>query len=161
MIRKFPFLWIVPSIYLLDRFLKVWLVSRFDEGEGFAVLPGFFHITRVDNRGAAFGILKNYGSTLLWVSALCAVVLTLYFLRDIFLSVKNRHEWLLTHRPLVKSAWSLVLAGALGNLYDRARYGVVIDYLDFRIWPVFNLSDASICVGVFLAAVGFLRGKGA
>lgn len=52
--------------------------------------------------------------------------------------------------PLSAAAYALVIAGALGNLYDRLRYGYVVDFLDFRVWPVFNVADISISVGVGL-----------
>ena len=51
----------------------------------------------------------------------------------------------------------LVIAGALGNLYDRLRFGYVIDFLDLRVWPVFNVADTSICIGVFLVLLSFFR----
>ena len=155
-IRKFPFLWVIPSVYLLDRFFKILIVKRFLEGEGFPVIPGVFHVTRVNNTGAAFGILKGYGAVLLVLSAACILFLAVYLLRSIFL--KPREASGATRLSFAsQTAWSLVIAGALGNLYDRFRYGYVVDFLDFRIWPVFNVADASICAGVLLVTLSFLK----
>ncbi len=53
-------------------------------------------------------------------------------------------------------SWALILGGAVGNLYDRIMFGYVIDYLDFRVWPVFNMADSAICVGVFWLIVSQL-----
>ncbi len=53
-------------------------------------------------------------------------------------------------------SWALILGGAAGNLYDRIMFGYVIDYLDFRVWPVFNMADSAICVGVFWLIVSQL-----
>ena len=145
-----PVFWIVPSIFFLDRIVKLIIVNRYAEGGGFAVLPGVFHVTRVNNKGAAFGMLKNYGNVLIVVSVACVIFLGFYLVRKASSSGDG----------LIKFAWSLVLAGALGNLYDRLRYGYVVDYLDFRVWPVFNVADASICVGAGLAAIYFLNKSG-
>lgn len=104
--------------------------------------PGVFHLTRVENTGAAFGLLKGTGSFLTIVSMLCVVLLGAYLTQHFLKGIVS----------LRTTAAALVIAGALGNLYDRLRYGVVIDFLDFRIWPVFNIADISICVGVVLVA---------
>ena len=147
MIRKLPFVWVVPFVFVLDRILKIAVVKNYAEGGGFAILPGVFHVTRVSNKGAAFGMLKNYSALLIFISVACVIFLGFYLVRKASSSGDG----------LIKFAWALVLAGALGNLYDRVRYGYVVDYLDFRIWPVFNVADASICAGAGLAAFYFLK----
>lgn len=110
------------------------------------VWKGIFHITRVNNTGAAFGWLKNSGGFLIFVSAISVVVLTLHLFRKRKPSVSD-------------AAWALVLGGALGNLYDRLRFGYVVDFLDLRVWPVFNVADACICIGVGLIFVRMLTAK--
>ncbi len=89
------------------------------------------------------------------LSAACIVFLSVYLLRNIFSGSREAGAARLSFAR--QTAWSLVIAGALGNLYDRFRYGYVVDFLDFRIWPVFNIADASICVGVFLVILSFLK----
>ncbi len=137
---------LVPAVFALDRLLKSLILSRFAEGEGMPVWEGFFHITRVNNTGAAFGWLKNAGGFLIFVSALSVVFLAVYLWR---------------HRKPDASdaAWALILGGALGNLYDRLRFGYVIDFLDLRVWPVFNVADMCICAGVALIILRMLSGK--
>ena len=108
------------------------------------MIPGIFHVTRVNNTGAAFGILKGQGPVLILVSAVCIAFLMVTLFKNTF-------------RGTSLAAWSLVLAGALGNLYDRLRYGYVVDFLDLRVWPVFNVADVSICLGAFLVALHYFR----
>ena len=133
----------IPAVFFLDRFFKILIVRTFPEGGGFAVLPGILYITRVSNTGAAFGMLKHSGLLLVLASAGAIFFLALGLLRD-------RNPW----------PWALVMAGALGNLYDRLRFGFVIDFLDLRVWPVFNVADISICVGVGLLLLGLVRKHG-
>ena len=136
---------VVSFVILSDRLAKVFITQRTQEAQGFPVIPGFFHITRVNNTGAAFGILKDSQNILILISALFILGILAWWSKN-------------SHRPLSPMifGWSLVLAGAASNLYDRVCYGYVIDFLDFRIWPVFNLADTSICVGIFLVFFDFL-----
>ena len=69
-----------------------------------------------------------------------------YFRRDI-----------LAEGPLVRSGAALFLGGALGNLWDRVQTGLVVDFFDFRVWPVFNVADIAICVGAALVVLGIFR----
>ena len=107
------------------------------------VWKGVFHLTRVDNAGSAFGIWKNFPWVPVAVTCGTVLAILIYLLRV----------------PQTKNfvAWTLVLGGALGNLYDRAVYGSVIHFLDFRIWPVFNFADSCICVGVGLLFLNSFR----
>jgi signal peptidase II len=103
-------------------------------GESFPVWPGVFHLTLVNNTGAAFGLWHSSGVFLAVFSAV-----SFFFIVGLLLqNPKRAHAF----------AWALIAGGALGNLADRLAYGHVIDYLDFRVWPVFNLADACICLGV-------------
>ncbi len=131
------FLLLAALVFLADRFSKIAALHFLSYNE-VAVIPGIFHFTLVQNTGAAFCIFKNEPKFL--IAASLGAVLTMIFL--------------LRHRSF---AWALVIGGALGNLYDRLRYGHVIDFLDFRVWPVFNLADAAICVGVALILWDFFK----
>ena len=64
---------------------------------------------------------------------------------------------LLSHHRLACAGWIMIFGGAVGNWIDRLRYGAVIDFLDFRIWPIFNVADSAITVGVFLFLILFFR----
>lgn len=102
------------------------------------VIKDVFHITIVFNTGAAFGILNNKNCFLVCISVIFIIFLLIIISRD------NEKNF------LTKLSYGLILGGALSNLFDRILYGYVIDYLDFQIWPVFNLSDACITIGVSL-----------
>ncbi len=106
------------------------------------------HLTLTFNSGAAFGILK--GHNLFFVLVSIAVVAFLFFNLANF-QKKNR---------LFRFSIGLIIAGALANLIDRIRYGYVVDFIDFRIWPVFNIADSSITVGIFLFIIShFIKRK--
>jgi len=146
MVKNARLILVTVLIFSLDRILKTLVVRTYSEGQGFPVLAGIFHITRVNNTGAAFGVLKGSGNFLLYVSFSLVIALAVY----LFLNGR---------RALIPWTGALVLAGALGNLYDRIRFGYVIDFLDFRVWPVFNVADASICLGVSFAVFTLLKTK--
>jgi signal peptidase II len=127
----------------IDQFTK-WLVVRsFHLHEALPLVPNFFDLVYVRNKGAAFGILADtrFRVPFLLTTTLIAVVFLIWFYRQ--------------YRPdqvLGRSSVSLVLGGAVGNLIDRLRLGEVIDFLDVHWyqyhWPAFNIADSAICVGV-------------
>ena len=141
---------IIFFVFLLDRFFKYLILTHIPEGGGFAVIPNVFHITRVNNSGAAFGMLRGYGTILIVISALFIAFLIFYLFR-------RGRDGKASSEFLSEAAWSLMIGGAAGNLFDRLRYGYVVDFLDFRVWPVFNLADASICLGVFFVVWGLWK----
>ena len=121
-------------------------MSYVSENSSLTVIPGFFQLTRVNNTGAAFGIFRGAGIFLILVT----LVSTTFFLG--YLLVKWDQL-----RRIQRWAWTLVIAGALGNLHDRLIYHYVVDFLDFRVWPVFNLADSFVCVGALLVFLGLMR----
>ena len=138
MLKKyFPFLF-VPVFYLADQISKQVVLGTLPENTSYPVVPGVFYLTHVNNTGAAFGLFRGAGLLLIVVTFLSISLLFSYLLL----------KWK-SVRPLEAWGWILVIGGALGNLHDRLLYRHVIDFLDFRIWPVFNIADTCICVGVF------------
>ena len=127
---------VIPFVFLIDRGFKIWAVSRLNEGEGIPVWKGVFHLTRVNNTGSAFGMWRDWPWLPVAVTAVAVLGIFVHLARG-----RDAGNFF---------GWSLVLGGALGNLYDRIRFGYVLDFLDFRVWPVFNVADACICLGVFL-----------
>ena len=140
---------LIPFIFILDRITKILVMARWPEGGGVALVPGVLHLTRVNNTGAAFGLWKNAALVLTGIS-IVSVVLILWYMRKLLSQVPVRGS---------VYGWALVAGGALGNLYDRIRFGYVIDCIDLRVWPVFNIADSSICLGVFLILWQLLRKK--
>jgi signal peptidase II len=139
---------IISLIFCLDRLTKILVSKYLSLHQSLPLVKGVFYLTLIHNRGAAFGILKNQ-LFLLVFSAVFTIILIYTDLLD------NRVK-----RPfLYRFALSLIFAGALGNLIDRLFLGYVIDFLDFRIWPVFNIADSSITVGAILLGYSILRVK--
>lgn len=124
------------------------------EGQGFEVIPGLFYLTRVNNTGAAFGMLKGNAPVLAAISLICVILMSGWLLKDSF---DRRPKAPSPPRRIKTYALSFIAAGAAGNLYDRISYGYVVDFLDFRIWPVFNIADTFICAGVFLMILSMFR----
>ncbi len=105
-------------------------------GNSIPVLPGIFHITYIQNPGAAFGILANQR----WVfiaAGVAILILSAWF----YPRLRQESCW-------IRYGGALLLGGAVGNLIDRIWLGQVIDFFDFRVWPVFNIADIGIVVGV-------------
>ena len=132
-------------VVLLDQATKYYVVTHFALVESVPVINNVFHWTFILNPGAAFGMLE--GSRWLFVLIAVAVIGGVWFMR----------------REIAKSGvmacWGTALfaGGALGNLIDRTARGVVIDFFDFRIWPIFNVADIAICVGVGLIIWSILK----
>jgi signal peptidase II len=142
------------AVILLDQATKLLIQQAFRPGESLPVLPGFFSLTYVLNPGAAFGLLAGAaaafrGPFFIGVSILAIGVICYYHARHV------RGQLL----PAVGLA--LILGGAGGNLIDRLRVGMVIDFLDFYLgpyhWPAFNVADSGITVGVGLLLLEMLR----
>ena len=141
-----PFFFLALGVFLLDQAVKRYVTEHMALDASLAVIPGIFHITYIRNAGAAFGLLQNH-TWLFLVMAALLVLLALYFLPR--LSAAS---------PALRYGLALLLGGAAGNAWDRLQGGVVIDFLDFRIWPVFNIADMAIVAGVALVLYGLYRG---
>ena len=132
-------------VVLVDQATKHFVVQHFAVGESVPVLENIFHWTFILNRGAAFGMLE--GSRWLFVVIALAVIGgVLYLRKDIEQS-----------GVLACMGAALFTGGAVGNLIDRTLQGVVIDFFDFRIWPIFNVADIAICTGVGLIIWSILK----
>ena len=142
---------IIPSVLILDFISKSWALDALAGGNRLEILGGFVPLTLAYNRGAAFGISLGDDSRWFFIPiTILALVLLLVLLRQ-----AQRRDWL----RLVSI--SMVVAGALGNLYDRVRWDRgVVDFigpinLGFMDWPIFNVADMSITCGAVLLAISF------
>ncbi|MDA8145359.1 MAG: signal peptidase II [Thermaerobacter sp.] len=126
-------------VFVLDFFSKLFVMRTMFVGQSIVVIPHVFYVTYVQNPGAAFGLLAN--QTLLFVVATLLAVLAVVLLAP-------RHSGLGMRLSL-----GMFLGGALGNLVDHLWLGSVVDFLDFRIWPVFNVADVALVLGVFSLAL--------
>ena len=147
------FFLIALIIIVADQVSKWVVLQSFRVGESVPVVPGLFDLTFVLNRGAAFSLFATLPEQIrnpffICVSITAAVLIIFY-----------RVRYLHGHR-LASFSLALILGGAIGNLIDRMRYGVVIDFFDAHIgayhWPVFNVADSAITVGVTLMCVDML-----
>jgi signal peptidase II len=153
--RKFHFL-IALLIVLLDRATK-WIVAEdISLHDGIQVIPGFFRITHVENRGAAFGLFAD--SPAEWKIAMLVLFSIVALVVVTALLWRNSHAMTTTGIGL-----ALILGGAVGNLWDRLLNGRVVDFLLFYIgryqWPAFNVADSAIVCGAGLLAIEILFAK--
>jgi signal peptidase II len=130
---------IVSIILSLDQLTKFLIIRNLSYNQSIPVIKGIFHLTLIHNRGAAFGVLKNQVSLFI-ITSIAAIALIYFNLKKI-----GDKKF-----SIYSISLSLILAGALGNLIDRLFFGYVVDFLDFRIWPVFNMADSAITIGAIL-----------
>jgi len=137
------------SILFLDQFTKLLAVRNLQLNQSAPLIKGVLHLTLIHNRGAAFGILRNQVPLFISVSILAVI--------SVFLALRNNQY---KKYSFYSVSLAFILAGALGNLIDRLRLGYVVDFLDLRIWPVFNVADSAITIGAVLLGWSILRAKG-
>ena len=124
------------GVVTLDQLTKALVVKSMVPGESIPLVQDVFHLTYVLNPGAAFGILSNQRAFLL-VTGAVLILATAYF----YPLIKRSDACL-------RYGATAILSGAVANLIDRVQTGYVVDFFDFRIWPVFNVADIAIVVGM-------------
>ena len=137
---------IVASVILSDQITKFLALKFLQLNTPVPLIKNFLNLTLVHNRGAAFGFFQNQLFLFVLVS-LFAIGLILY-------NLKNK-----TNPFILKISLSLIFGGAVGNLIDRLRFGFVIDFLDLRIWPVFNIADSVITIAALVLSWELLFNK--
>ena len=136
-------------ILAIDQYSKFMVSKNLFIGQSIPVIKNIFHITFVTNTGAAFGLFKN--STLFFI---VISVVVICFIAILLLKSLKKQDFL--SKPAFNSSLILIVSGAMGNLIDRLRFSYVVDFIDVRIWPVFNVADISITIGTFLFIFIFL-----
>ncbi len=135
-------------VILADQLSKAWIREHLQVGNTLFD-SGFFRIINIGNTRAAFGIFRDHSLALTFVSMTGIIlVLCLVF-------VVHSH-WSFIDRMLVRVGLGLVLGGTAGNLIDRLRIGHVTDFIDFKVWPAFNVADASVTIGVIIIAYNLI-----
>ncbi|MCL6612334.1 MAG: signal peptidase II [Peptococcaceae bacterium] len=131
-------MFITLAVFLLDQASKYLITAKMSLGQSIPVIDNIFHITYIHNPGAAFGLLADRTSFFIAVGLLVVAGVVIFY-------------WKRGARDGVwPVALGLIAGGSLGNLVDRVRFGEVVDFIDFRIWPVFNLADSAIVIGAGL-----------
>ncbi|MBS0289905.1 MAG: signal peptidase II [Proteobacteria bacterium] len=145
--------WFLPVLFLLDQISKGWVVSNLSFSQVLPLCPGL-NLTLSHNRGIAFSLLAQNAALgqILLILAICLICL---FVAVWLAKTPSNERWM-------GISLSLILGGALGNLYDRVVHGYVIDFIDFYIqswhWYTFNLADSFITIGA-LMSIKFILNK--
>ena len=134
------------ALLIIDRVTKWWVDSSLELEVPNNLIGNVIRLTRVHNDGGAFGIFPGGGAVFLVVSGIVSLILFLILLT---MQIDSR---------LIKTGMAFVLAGALGNLIDRIQWGYVLDFFEFRGFPIFNVADACITVGAVLIILSILFG---
>ena len=150
------FLGIALTVFILDQVSKLIVIASLESHQTLPVIPGFFNIVVVKNKGMAFGVFNQISSTLFYYLLLSVTVIAVAAVIFFFFTLKKNQGWM-------ASGLSLILGGAMGNLADRIRLGYVIDFLDFVVknyhWPAFNMADSAVTVGAFCIVIEMMMGK--
>ena len=128
-------------IVILDQFTKFLVKQNFQLNQSIPIIKNILHLTYITNTGSAFGLFKGLNWFFVFFSVI-VIIAIFYYLERI---VKNE--------KLLQFAVGLLLGGTIGNLIDRVAYGAVIDFIDFRVWPVFNIADSAVTIGVIILIV--------
>ncbi len=132
------------AVLLLDQLTKHLVATAFEPGESRIAVPHLLYWTYVQNIHGAFGL---FGSQMWLLVGMAVAVLAIFWFafRDAA-----------TQSQLVRLAFGAIVGGAIGNIVDRFHYGFVVDFIDLRWWPVFNVADSCITIGVGLLLISSL-----
>ena len=130
-------------VFILDRITKSLVAAQVPYGTEVSVIDHLVGITNVRNSGAAFGFAPAGASLFLIASVVVAIGLVIYVARN------PGTRW-------TDGTLGLIMGGTLGNGYDRVVHGTVTDFINFHFWPVFNVADSAISIGVLLMIAGYL-----
>lgn len=141
---------IIAAVIVIDQIIKLAVVNQMALYESIPVLQDIFHITYIQNTGAAFSMMSGMRSFLILLPLVMVAAAVIYM----FINRKTGH-------PVMLTAVALVAGGGIGNLIDRIWLGYVVDYLDFRVFPIFNAADICVCVGcgLLILYILFIDGK--
>ncbi|MFH0876042.1 MAG: signal peptidase II [archaeon] len=141
--KKISFIFLITFIpIILDQLTKFIAVKNI--AQPVTIIKNIFYFSLVKNTGAAFGIFKNQTVLLIWFSVV-VIGVVLYLMDDI------------PNKKIVQIFAALILGGTISNLIDRLRLGYVIDFIDFKIWPAFNLADAAVTIGCLGLALYIIK----
>jgi signal peptidase II len=147
-----PLAVLAAVVVALDRWTKHWASARLPFSQPIRVVGDYLRLTYTRNSGVAFGIGQGTGFPYYVFSLIAIVAIVWMFLRG-----REGHD------PVRRLSLALILGGAVGNLVDRVTSGEVVDFIEVGIpqwhWPVFNVADSAVTVGVLLFALAWSRGR--
>lgn len=139
--QKIFFIILFAFLLLLDQLTKYFARSL---AQQFSIIKNFLYLTFVKNTGIGFGLFQNANPYLIWISIIALGFIIYYY-----------HE--IPKKTFPRLMVLFLTAGIVGNLIDRMAFGYVTDFIDFRIWPVFNIADSLITIGIIGLIFYFLR----
>lgn len=141
---------IIAAIIAADQAVKKMVVDSMELNETIPLINEVFHITYIRNTGAAFSLMDGFRGLLI----LLPIILIAAAMAYIYMKRKKAH-------PVILLSLAFIAGGGLGNVIDRATRSFVVDYLDFRMFPVFNIADIFVCLGcgLLILYILFLDGK--
>lgn len=141
---------IIIAAVAIDQIIKKAVVSTMALYETIPVIQDVFHITYIHNTGAAFSMMDGMRIVLIMLPLVLVCAALIYM----FIKRKTGH-------PLLMTSVALIAGGGIGNLIDRISMGFVVDYLDFRVFPIFNMADICVCVGcgLLILYILFIDGR--
>lgn len=141
---------VISGLIILDQLSKLWAMSTLSSGRDILLWQNVFHLTYIENRGAAFGMLQGKQWFLMSVTLIVIIAISMYFKK---LPNTRWGSW-------AKFSFILIISGAIGNFIDRLFLNYVRDFLYFSLidFPVFNFADILVVVGVGILLVVILRG---
>ena len=147
--NKKPYI-IAFIFFIIDLISKQVITRLVNLGQSINVVDSFFYITYVRNKGAAWSILEDHRILLLIITVIALYLINKFMNKE---KIDNKESF----------AYGMIIGGIIGNLFDRIIYHEVIDFIDFKIfgydYPIFNLADTFIVVGVILLIIFYLRGE--
>ena len=143
---RIAFVVVAAVVFVLDRVTKSLVTAQVPYGTEVSVFGHLLGIANVHNSGAAFGLVPAGAAFFLVASIVVAIGLVIYVVR------RPSNLW---HDAVL----GLILGGTLGNGYDRIMFGTVTDFINFHFWPVFNVADSAISIGVVALVAGYLLRK--
>lgn len=142
-------IYIISFIFFIVDLVSKIIVTNLKISMPIKIIKNFFYIDLVSNTGAAFSLLP--GRTILLI--IISILMLIYINKEIIKEIKD---------SISIVGCSMLTGGIIGNLYDRIFYGHVIDFLSFKFgsyyFPIFNLADTFICIGIFILIIKFIRG---
>jgi len=132
-------------VFFCDWLSKFLVQRSLSPGESYTLVDNVLSLTHLRNPGALFGLLSGEAPLIIFLNFAIIVLITIIWLKVM------RGKW------QYEVGLGMILGGTLGNLWDRIGNGVIIDFVDFHLWPVFNLADVFLCIGVGIIIFGLIK----
>ena len=129
------------SIAILDQLTKYLINQNFQLNQSIPIIKNILHLTYITNTGSAFGLFKGFNAIFVIFSVIVIVTISYYINK-----IKENEK-------MLQFSVGLLLGGTIGNLIDRLVYSAVIDFIDFRIWPVFNVADSAVTISIMFLII--------